>query len=179
MDRPQALTLLLVSFRNLGGFEVLGEILNKFYESALEITQKQGQAASEESQQRLLNLSLGGIKIILAFYAQIINFKVIGESQQTSSMQQRSDRDRERSDYFLTAQFLVELRFAVIKPVEKIWNSDLMDIYQYPQICIGLRRRTRCSSERGQDPKAQQAYHKALESSKRSVHATIKGRGLH
>jgi E3 ubiquitin-protein ligase HUWE1 len=127
MDRPQALTLLLVSFRNLGGFEVLGEILNKFYESALEITQKQGQAASEESQQRLLNLSLGGIKIILAFYAQIINFKVIGESQQTSSMQQRSDRDRERSDYFLTAQFLVELRFAVIKPVEKIWNSDLMD----------------------------------------------------
>jgi E3 ubiquitin-protein ligase HUWE1 len=126
MDRPQALTLLLVSFRNLGGFEVLGEILSKFYESALEITQKQGEDANEGSQ-RLLNLSLGGIKIILAFYAQIINFKVIGESQQTSSMQQRSDRDRERSDYFLTAQFLVELRFAVIKPVEKIWNSDLMD----------------------------------------------------
>jgi E3 ubiquitin-protein ligase HUWE1 len=126
MDRPQALTLLLVSFRNLGGFEVLGEILNKFYESACEITQKQSDNTSEESQ-RLLNLSLGGIKIILAFYAQIINFKVIGESQQTSSMQTRPDRDRERSDYFSTAQFLVELRYAVIKPVEKIWNSDLMD----------------------------------------------------
>jgi E3 ubiquitin-protein ligase HUWE1 len=126
MDRPQALTLLLVSFRNLGGFEVLADILDKFYESALEISQKQGEDTSEESQ-RLLNLSLGGIKIILAFYSNITNFKVIGESQQTSSMQTRPDRDRERSDYFSTAQFLVELRFAVIKPVEKIWNSDLMD----------------------------------------------------
>lgn len=126
MDRPQALTLLLVSFRNLGGFEVLAEILNKFYQSALELSQKQGDDTNEESQ-RLLNLSLGGIKIILAFYAQITSFKVIGESQQTSSMQSRPDRDRERADYFSTAQFLVELRFAVINPVEQIWNSDLMD----------------------------------------------------
>jgi len=126
MDRPQALTLLLVSFRNLGGFEVLSDILNKFYESALEITQKKDADTSEESQ-RLRNLSLGGIKIILAFYSQIINSKVIGESTQTASMQTRTDRDKERADYFLTAQFLVELRYAVIKPVEKIWNSDLMD----------------------------------------------------
>ncbi|KAL5116234.1 E3 ubiquitin-protein ligase tom1 [Pleosporales sp. CAS-2024a] len=126
MDRPQALTLLLVSFRNLGGFEVLGDILSKFYQSALEVAQKKSEETSEESQ-RLLNLSLGGIKIILAFYAQITSFKVIGESQQTSSMQSRPDRDRERADYFSTAQFLVELRFAVIRPVEKIWNSELMD----------------------------------------------------
>ncbi|EUC50397.1 hypothetical protein COCMIDRAFT_81806 [Bipolaris oryzae ATCC 44560] len=126
LDRPQALTLLLVSFRNLGGFDVLANILNQFYESALEITQKQSEDTSEEMK-RLLNLSLGGIKIILAFFSQIINYKVIGESPQTSSMQTRPDRDRERSDYFLTSQFLVELRFAVIKPVEKIWNSNLID----------------------------------------------------
>jgi E3 ubiquitin-protein ligase HUWE1 len=126
MDRPQALTLLLVSFRNLGGFEVLADTLDKFYHSALEVTQKRGEPTNEESQ-RLLNLSLGGTKIILAFYSQITNFKVIGESQQTSSMQTRPDRDRERSDYFSTAQFLVELRYAVIKPVKKIWNSDLID----------------------------------------------------
>jgi E3 ubiquitin-protein ligase HUWE1 len=126
LDRPQALTLLLVSFRNLGGFDVLAKVLTQFYESALEITKKQAEDTSEESK-RLLNLSLGGIKIILAFFAQIINFKIIGESQQTSSMQTRPDRDRERADYFSTAQFLVELRYAVIKPVEKIWNSDLMD----------------------------------------------------
>lgn len=126
MDRPQALTLLLVSFRNLGGFGVLELILSKFYEAAHEITQKQAEDTSEESK-RLLNLSLGGLKIILAFYAQIINFKVIGESQQTASMLTRPDRDRERADYFLAAQFMVELRYAVIKPVETIWNSNLID----------------------------------------------------
>ncbi|KAL6710863.1 E3 ubiquitin-protein ligase tom1 [Coniothyrium glycines] len=126
MDRPQALTLLLVSFRNLGGFAVLGNILSRFYESASEISRAQADNAKDDSN-RLLNLSLGGIKIILAFYAQIINYKVIGESQQTSSMQTRPDRDRERSDFFSTAQFLVELRYAVVKPVEKIWNSDLID----------------------------------------------------
>ncbi|KAH7392481.1 hypothetical protein BKA66DRAFT_567820 [Pyrenochaeta sp. MPI-SDFR-AT-0127] len=126
MDRPQVLTLLLVSFRNLGGFEVLADILDKFYQSARKITQRKVEENNEESK-RLLNLSLGGLKIILAFYSQIINFKVIGESQQTSSMQTRPDRDRERADYFSTVQFLVELRYAVIKPVEKIWNSDLLD----------------------------------------------------
>ncbi|KZM21499.1 HECT-type E3 ubiquitin transferase [Ascochyta rabiei] len=126
MERTQALTLLLVSFRNLGGFEVLADVLNKFYESASDASRKEGDDASEESK-RLLHLSLGGIKIMLAFYAQIINNKTISESPQTSSMQSRPDRDRDRADYFSTAQFLVELRYAVIKPVEKIWNSDLID----------------------------------------------------
>lgn len=126
MDRPQALTLLLVSFRNLGGFDVIAEIFNKFYETALEIVRKPADDTNEESK-RLLNLSLGGLKIILAFFAQIVSYKVIGESQQTSSMQTRPDRDRDRADHFLTAQFLVELRYAVIKPVEKIWSSELIE----------------------------------------------------
>ncbi|KAH6618976.1 hypothetical protein C7974DRAFT_40133 [Boeremia exigua] len=126
MDRTQALTLLLVSFRNLGGFGVLAEVLNKFYESACEASLKEGDDISEESK-RTLHLSLGGIKIMLAFYAQITNNKIISESPQTSSMTNRPDRDHSRSDYFSAAQFLVELRFAVIKPVEKIWNSSLID----------------------------------------------------
>ncbi|KAL5417017.1 hypothetical protein PMIN03_001857 [Paraphaeosphaeria minitans] len=128
MDRvsPQALTLILVSFRNLGGLVVLADILNTFYESAKDVIQTQGEQPSEEYQ-RLLNLSLGGVKIILAFYAQIINAKVINEATQTASMQTRPDRDRERPDYFQAPQFIVELRHAVTKPVQNIWNSDLID----------------------------------------------------
>lgn len=128
MDRvsPQALTLILVSFRNLGGFTVLGDILNTFFESAKDVIQTQGEQPSEEYQ-RLLNLSLGGVKIVLAFYAQIVNAKVINEATQTTAMQSRPDRDRERADFFLAPQFIVELRHAVIKPVQKIWNSDLLD----------------------------------------------------
>ncbi|PSN61279.1 hypothetical protein BS50DRAFT_681072 [Corynespora cassiicola Philippines] len=122
---PQALTLILVSFRNLGGLAVLGEILNTFFESAVSIVRTQGAESKEES--RLLNLSLGGIKIVLAFYLQIINNKVISEASQTTSMQSRPDRDRDRPDFFQAAQFLVELRHAVIVPVRKIWDSELMD----------------------------------------------------
>jgi E3 ubiquitin-protein ligase HUWE1 len=128
MDRvsPQALTLVLVSFRNLGGLSVLADILNTFVESAKEVIQTQGDNASEESQ-RLLNLSLGGMKIVLAFYSQIINAKVINEAAQTTSLQSRPDRERERPDYFVAAQFIVELRHAVTEPVRKIWDSPLID----------------------------------------------------
>lgn len=128
MDRvsPQALTLILVSFRNLGGLVVLADILNTFYDSAKDVIKNQGEQPSEEYQ-RLLNLSLGGVKIVLAFYAQIINAKVINEATQTTSMQSRPDRDRERPDFFLAPQFIVELRHAVTKPVQNIWNSDLID----------------------------------------------------
>ncbi|OAG07034.1 uncharacterized protein CC84DRAFT_1258239 [Paraphaeosphaeria sporulosa] len=128
LDRmsPQALTLILVSFRNLGGLAVLADILNTFYESAKDVIQTQGEQPSEEYQ-RSLNLSLGGVKIILAFYAQIINAKVINEATQTASMQTRPDRERERPDYFQAPQFIVELRHAVTKPVQNIWNSDLID----------------------------------------------------
>jgi E3 ubiquitin-protein ligase HUWE1 len=130
LDRPHALSLLLVSFRNLGGFEVLAGVLSKFYESALEITKKKGgEAEQSEESKRLLNLSLGGIKIILGFYAQITNHKTVGESQQSQSMSSRQERgaDRERPDSFNVQQFVVEMRHAAIKPVAKIWNSDLID----------------------------------------------------
>ncbi|KAF2711945.1 hypothetical protein K504DRAFT_499061 [Pleomassaria siparia CBS 279.74] len=128
MDRanPQALTLILVSFRNLGGLAVLSEILTTFFQSAVVIVKEQGDDVKEETQ-RVLNLSLGGVKIILAFYAQIINTKVINEASQTASMQSRPDRDRDRPDHFISAQFLVELRYAVIKPVRDLWKSALID----------------------------------------------------
>ncbi|KAF2190861.1 E3 ubiquitin-protein ligase HUWE1 [Zopfia rhizophila CBS 207.26] len=123
---PQALTLVLLSFKNQGGFAVLADILDKFYDSAISVVEMQGEDVKEETQ-RVLNLSLGGIKIILAFYAHIISSKLINEASQTTSMQSRPDRDRERADFFLAAQFLVELRHAVIRPVQKIWNSELID----------------------------------------------------
>lgn len=128
MDRgyPQALTLVLQSFKNQGGFTVLSDILKSFYDEATSIIATQGGEKLKDDVQGVPNLSLGGIKIILAFYAQIINSKLINEAGQTTSMQSRPERDREKPDFFLPAQFLVELRYAVIKPVQEIWNSDLM-----------------------------------------------------
>ncbi|KAF2806197.1 uncharacterized protein BDZ99DRAFT_91844 [Mytilinidion resinicola] len=124
---PQALTLVLQCFKNQGGFAVLGDILESFYDEATSIIATQGDDKPKDDVQGALNLSLGGVKIILAFYHQIINSKLINEASQTAAMQSRPDKDRDKPDYFFPNQFVVELRAAVIKPVQKIWNSDLMD----------------------------------------------------
>ncbi|KAF2470719.1 uncharacterized protein BDR25DRAFT_261873 [Lindgomyces ingoldianus] len=122
----QALTLILNSFKNLGGLKVLADILDTFYDAAIYIVKQQGNEMKGDTQ-RVLNLSLGGIKIILAFYGQITSTKLVNEAPQTTSMQSRPERDLDRPDFFLAAPFLVEMRYAVIKPVEKIWNSELID----------------------------------------------------
>jgi E3 ubiquitin-protein ligase HUWE1 len=127
LDRvTHALTLILVSFRNLGGLTVLADVLSSFYESAVAVV-KTPRDDMKQDTRRLLNLALGGIRSVLDFYVHIITSKVINESAQTTTLQSRPDRGRESADYFLAAQFVVELRHAVIKPVQKIWNSELMD----------------------------------------------------
>ncbi|KAF1962906.1 hypothetical protein CC80DRAFT_99904 [Byssothecium circinans] len=128
MDRvsPQTLTLVLVSFYNLGGMAILADILDTFHDTAEAVVRTQGDNPSEESQ-RLLNLSLGGVKIVLALYAQIINAKTITEASQTTTLHSQPNRERERPDYFTAPQFIVELRYAVTSPVRKIWDSDLID----------------------------------------------------
>lgn len=68
----------------------------------------------------------GGIKIILTFYTQITNSKYIVDATQTSALES-SSRDREQPYYFSAAQFLVELRMAVLPIVRKIWDSDFVD----------------------------------------------------
>ncbi|KAF2201941.1 hypothetical protein GQ43DRAFT_480293 [Delitschia confertaspora ATCC 74209] len=129
LDRgfPQALTLVLLHFRKQKGFAVLEDILKHFYRSAKLLIAEQDDNTAKDDPHRLRNLSLGGIKIVLAFYAQIINSKIINDASQTNAMQSRPDRERERPDYFSPAQFLVELRHAVIEPVQMIWTSELMD----------------------------------------------------
>jgi E3 ubiquitin-protein ligase HUWE1 len=127
IDRPtHALTLLLVSFRNLQGLAVLEEIFHQFHMSVRtkSVTPKD---KMKEEDRRLVDLALGGIRVILDFYGHIITSKVINESSQTATLQTRSERDKEKADFFMAAQFLVDLRYAVIKPVREVWDSEFMD----------------------------------------------------
>lgn len=123
---PHMLTLILYSFQNQGGLDQLSEILGSFFEEARGIIEKNDSQELPEDLQGLMNLALGGIKIILTLYAHMVNPKCVNDAHQTNSMNTR-DRSRPRGDSFFPSQFLVELRMAVIKPVEKIWNSELMN----------------------------------------------------
>lgn len=128
MDRspPHMLTLILSSFQTQGGLTQLSEILDSFFEEAKGVIEKNDSQDLPEDVQGLMNLALGGIKIILTLYAHMVNTKCINDAHQTNAMNTR-DRNRPKGDSFFPSQFLVELRMAVIKPVEKIWNSELMN----------------------------------------------------
>lgn len=123
---PHMLTLILSSFQTQGGLTHLSEILDSFFEEAKGIIEKNDSQELPEDVQGLMNLALGGIKIILTLYAHMVNTKCINDAHQTNAMNTR-DRNRPKGDSFFPSQFLVELRMAVIKPVEKIWNSELMN----------------------------------------------------
>ncbi|KAF2143278.1 uncharacterized protein K452DRAFT_225432 [Aplosporella prunicola CBS 121167] len=127
MERsPHMLTLILHSFQNQGGLVQLSELLECFFDEAKAIIATHDNQELPEDIQTLMNLALGGIKIILTLYSQMVNPKCIIEAGQTSTMNSR-ERSRPRPDLFVPAQFLLELRMAVIEPVEKLWNSDLMN----------------------------------------------------
>ncbi|KAK3077015.1 hypothetical protein LTS18_011427, partial [Coniosporium uncinatum] len=130
MDRqyPSTLTLILQHFKSLGGFSALSDVLDTFFDEVKSIiaTHEDGEPREGEVD-GLMSLALGGIKTILTFYSRVTNSKYITEAPQTQAMHTRSERDRERADYFVPAQFIVELRMAVIQPVQKMWQSDVMD----------------------------------------------------
>ncbi|KAL0258942.1 E3 ubiquitin-protein ligase tom1 [Diplodia seriata] len=128
MDRspPHMLTLILGSFQSQGGLDQLSGILDSFFEEAKGIIEKNDSQELPEDVQGLMNLALGGVKIVLTLYAHMVNPKCVIDAHQTNAMNTR-DRNRPKGDSFFPSQFLVELRMAVIKPVEKIWNSELMN----------------------------------------------------
>lgn len=123
-DRPssQVLTLLLQAFKNDGGLEAFKEVLETFFEAAKTLIK-----SSDETDRKARIIPIvGGIRIILSFFAQITISKSITESNQTHAITS-NDRDRGQLTYFLPAQFLVELRMTILPVVKAMWDSDFVD----------------------------------------------------
>ena len=123
-DRPssQVLTLLLQAFKNDGGLEAFKEVLETFFEAAKTLVQ-----SSDETDRKARIIPIvGGIRIILSFFAQITMSKSITESSQTPAITS-NERDRGQLTYFLPAQFLVELRMSILPVVKTMWDSDFVD----------------------------------------------------
>ena len=128
MERPhsQCLTLVLQSFKNLGGLDAIEELLVMFFDEVKALSAASGQTPMFSEDAGRLTSAYGGIKIILTFYSQITTARNIIESQQTNGMSGQ-DRDREHPYYFSANQFLVELRMAVLPVVRSIWDSEFTD----------------------------------------------------
>ena len=125
LERPhsQCLVLIMQAFTQLGGLEAVKNILKKF----LDETEPKNLASNGnfEEKERLAS-AYGGIKIILSFFSHITSAKCIVDSTQTQCITSH-DRDRDQPYFFLPAQFLVELRMAVIPVVKSMWESSFVD----------------------------------------------------
>ncbi|RDI84571.1 hypothetical protein Vi05172_g5286 [Venturia inaequalis] len=122
LDRPtpQVVTLVLLSFKNQGGFEVLETVLEAFFTEAKRLVED---SATSTTHNPDLDVATGGVKVILEFYSRVINSKYVMGATQTDALTTRS-QDKDRPDYFHVGQFLVELRMAIIKPVKKMWSES-------------------------------------------------------
>ncbi|KAJ5123687.1 hypothetical protein N7448_009784 [Penicillium atrosanguineum] len=125
-DRPQSnyLTLVFWSFKKAHGLKVLKDICDVFMREVQALTPAESVPESEKDVAARLTSAYGGIKIILALFAELASGKNIVESSQTQALTSHHDRDRERHDYFQPGQFIVDLRMEILPMAQDMWNSD-------------------------------------------------------
>ncbi|KAI9847392.1 MAG: hypothetical protein M1837_002581 [Sclerophora amabilis] len=124
--QPQNLTLILQAFRNKGGFEATNRILELFFDEIKAQDPNSESSLKFSDASARLGFANDGVKIILAFYSQIVNSKNIIDASQTAAITSR-ERDRDKPDYFSPQQFVVELRWAVLPTIKALWDSDRLD----------------------------------------------------
>lgn len=124
-DRPTAnyLTTVLVAFKKLDGLEVLKSICVVFLSDIKSLPSAESIPDQDKELADRLASGYGGIKIILGLFADLTSGKSIVDSSQTQALTS-SDRHRDRSDYFVPGQFLVELRTDILPIAQDMWNSD-------------------------------------------------------
>ena len=119
----QYLTLVLFAFKRNHGLEVMRDICNVFVQEVKALMPADSSSQTETDVSARLTSAYGGIKIILAFFAELASGKNIIESSQTQSLTS-TDRDRGRPDHFLPGQFLVDLRMEILPIARELWNSE-------------------------------------------------------
>lgn len=123
----EVFSLVLLAFYQKGGFKELEKRLQQFgklVEQHKEASQNTSSSEQVSSSKHIHVLALAGIDKILDFYNKISHSKNITDAQQTNVM---AVRDRQKSDFFLGAQFVVELRNAILPQISQMWRSSVME----------------------------------------------------
>jgi E3 ubiquitin-protein ligase HUWE1 len=128
--QPQCVTMPLLAFQRKHGLKVLEEIAGLFHQEV----NSSSDSTNDPTADRRLASAYGGLKIILSFFSQITTSRTIIEAPQTVAMSSNSDRDRDKDkpDYFLPAQFLVELRMAVVPVARRMWHVQAEMVAKAP-----------------------------------------------
>ncbi|GAB7352875.1 hypothetical protein MBLNU459_g3472t1 [Dothideomycetes sp. NU459] len=123
----EVLTLILHKFVQRGGFSVLEDRLQSYSQLIQDRKHEPDQSSAESSvaSDRIQALALAAINLILEFYTKVVNSKNIHDAQQSNAMM---IRDKQRSEFFVQSQFLVELRHTVLPAVTRMWESSVMEL---------------------------------------------------
>lgn len=124
-DRPHShyLTLVLFAFKRNHGLKVMKDICDIFVREINVLTPPESVPETEKDVSARLTSAYGGIKIILAFFAELASGKNIVDSSQTQAMTS-SERERDRPDFFQPGQFLVDQRMEILPIARDLWNSE-------------------------------------------------------
>ncbi|KAK2858496.1 hypothetical protein FQN49_004672, partial [Arthroderma sp. PD_2] len=121
------LTMILVAFKKQNGIQMMKALADIFVQEIRTLaSQTNASPSTIKDRPARLASSFGGIKIILTFFSEMTSARYILDSAQTLAMAS-NDRDRERADFFLPQQFLVELRMEALPLVKSMWTSHFVE----------------------------------------------------
>ena len=114
---------MLQHFKNNGGLQVLSEMLDHLRTEFVALANVS--QTNNEDTSGVKHVVSTALHIILTFFSHSVNPKSLIEASQTSAMAStRPERDKDKPDYFIPAQFLVELRYDVSLAIERLWNDE-------------------------------------------------------
>lgn len=118
--------MVLHAFKKRDGLKVLKNLAEVFLSEIKKVgPEAHKNSPSKESSTRLAS-AYGGIKIILTFFSETTSSEYILESSQTQAMSS-NDRNRDRPDFLLPSQFIVELRMAALSLLHDMWGTSFVD----------------------------------------------------
>jgi E3 ubiquitin-protein ligase HUWE1 len=125
--QPFVITTNLVTFKQMGGLEVIKKILRTFWDELQNLpASDETEVPSSDDQQRMAH-AYGGIRIILSLFSYLVSDRSVQHASQSEALHNRSFADHTRTDYFNTNQLLVELRATILPVVYEMWESSTME----------------------------------------------------
>ncbi|KAF8252457.1 hypothetical protein K440DRAFT_651549 [Wilcoxina mikolae CBS 423.85] len=125
--QPFVITTTLVTFKQMGGLDVIKKILRTFWNELQDLPASDDvENLSNDDQQRMAH-AYGGIRIILSLFSYLVSDRAVLHASQSEALHNRSLAEYQRSDYFNTSQLLVELRATILPVVQDMWEASTME----------------------------------------------------
>jgi E3 ubiquitin-protein ligase HUWE1 len=113
-------TMLLTTFRQVGGLEALLDICRRCTAAIDQILNSPSRNKDEENE---LVYAFSGLKVALGLLHPLVASKTLFDSVQTSMLITR-DKPKDSPDYFEPHDFLVKLRASILPFIAEVWNTS-------------------------------------------------------